>query len=211
MAERAHPDSDGFQSPWSFRLRRGFIPWLSYRPRPYRKELLKRYQWANNLCKGMKVLDAPCGMGWGTSLLRKARERIGIDLSEDAIKDAEARFGNHGRFLQASMEDLPFGDGEFDTVICLEGIEHVPISVGKAFMAEAHRVLRQGGQLLISSPYCQDGSHSGNPYHIHEYQPAEITALISTFFDIQESHEATVEHLTIRYIRAIRRDLAKTA
>lgn len=56
MAERARPDIAGFQpgSPW-------------------REEFMKRYTAADTLVAGKKVLDCPCGVGWGTSLLISAK------------------------------------------------------------------------------------------------------------------------------------------
>lgn len=207
MAERAHPDLQGFKSPWVFRLRRGFIPWLTYEKRPYRSELLKRYKWANRFCKRKKVLDVPCGMGWGTSLLKSASERVGVDLSASAISEARTRFGERINFTAASMAKLPFKEGEFEAIVCLEGIEHVPTDIGRAFIAECWRVLEPGGELLLSSPYCADGNHSGNPFHVHEYQPSEIAELLSDWFEISDTHESQVENLSIRYIRAARRQL----
>ena len=87
-----------------------------------------------------------------------------------------------------------------DVVSCLEGIEHVHVEVGRRFVAEAHRVLRMGGRLLISSPYCRTAVHSGNPFHIHEYQPDEINALINCHFKIENCERRDVDVMTVLYL-----------
>ncbi|CDH43065.1 class I SAM-dependent methyltransferase [Candidatus Contendibacter odensensis] len=203
MAERAHPDEAGFSSPWRFRLRRGIIPWLTYEHRPYLNEFKMRYKWVKKYCSGKDVLDIPCGMGWGTSSLTSAKACTGVDLSEEAIAEARQRYGNKLRFEIASMAALPFEDRSFDVVSCLEGIEHVPQDVGRKFIDEAFRILRSNGTLLISSPYCKNGKHSGNPYHVYEYKPDEITSLVENSFSIIDWFERDVDILTVRYIHAV--------
>ena len=63
-----------------------------------------------------------------------------------------------GRDMYGSRPDvfadgtrLPFGDGCFDAVVCLEVLEHVEDPV--ALLAEVSRVLRAGGQFWLSMPF----------------------------------------------------------
>jgi len=205
MAERAHPDDPGFQDRWRFRLRRGFVPWLTYERSPYRAAFLWRYSWVSQQCVGREVLDVPCGMGWGTSLIRGTRKLIGLDLSPEAIAEANRRYGNIAQFRIGDMGKLDYPEASFDVVSCLEGIEHVPVEVGRKFLAEAERVLRPGGVLLLSSPYCRTMPHSGNAYHIHEYQPDEIRAVVSERFDIENVTTRDVDNLTVLYMRCRRK------
>lgn len=207
MAERAHPDLPGFRDKWNFHLRKGIVPWISIQRSPYREAFLWRYKWVNAYCKGQDVLDIPCGMGWGTSLLKDCRSRTGIDISNEAIVEARQRYGNlQTRFLVGNMEKLELDDYSFDIVVCLEGIEHVAPEVGEAFIAEAARVLRPEGKLFLSSPYCRTKAHSGNPYHIKEYRPDELKALVETHFNFVETIERDVDDLTVSYIQAKRRE-----
>jgi SAM-dependent methyltransferase len=99
------------------------------------------------------------------------------------------------------MARLDFGDSTFDVVACLEGIEHVPVEIGRCFLKESERTLRPGGLLLLSSPYCRTMKHSGNPFHIHEYQPEEIQALVSELFAIENVTTQEVDIMKVLYMR----------
>ena len=69
MAERAHPESPDYRKPY-FRL---------FGKNKYRKQFFETYKFAKPFIHKKVVLDVPCGVGWGTSLLRSARLRVGID------------------------------------------------------------------------------------------------------------------------------------
>lgn len=208
MAERAHPADVNFK-PWSlhFRLRRKLIPWVTLRANPYYAAFKWRYAWVNSTAKGRDILDIPCGMGWGTSLITEARRRVGIDIDESSIKEAIQKYGNRIEFLVSSMGRIPFDSATFDVVVCLEGIEHVPVDVGRAFLSEAHRVLRDGGRLFISSPCHPKKAHSGNPHHIHEYRPDELKAMLLPGFRIEFEKYRTVDALRVCYLECSRTPL----
>src|SRR5262245_42864050 len=98
-------------------------------------------------CKAF--LDAGCGDGRYLAALAPElpARRAGVDLSERILETARARAD--ADFRPASLERLPFADGEFDLVLCSQVIEHVP-DAGRA-VAELHRVLEPGGKLVIST------------------------------------------------------------
>jgi 2-polyprenyl-3-methyl-5-hydroxy-6-metoxy-1,4-benzoquinol methylase len=193
MAERAHPKHFNW-----FRKSRlfGIIPFISFNP--YRKALFWRYKIANKYCDGKIVLDVPCGMGWGTSLLKRARHITGVDISKEAIIEAKKLYPVVASFQVGSMDLLDFKNKSFDVVVCLEGIEHVSEQVGDKFLNECKRVLKNGGLLILSSPYPVKGSHSGNPYHIKEYTVEEIEEkLTSANFKILSKESRQVSEIII--------------
>jgi ubiquinone/menaquinone biosynthesis C-methylase UbiE len=204
MAERAHPDDQAFQDKWHFWRRRGVIPWARKLKNPYREAFFWRYQWVSRVCRDKDVIDIPCGMGWGTSLIRGARSLKGFDISIEAIKEANQRYASHADFSVGNMANLNLQDSSLDIVSCLEGIEHVPKDIARTFLAEAQRVLRKGGLLMISSPFCRTQPHSGNPYHIHEYQPEEIQQILTDYFIIKDVISRDVDNLTILYITCVK-------
>ena len=57
---------------------------------------LKRYEFARPYAEGKDVLDAGCGVGYGTAFLAEtARRAVGVDISRDAIAYARRRYGAH--------------------------------------------------------------------------------------------------------------------
>lgn len=119
---------------------------------------------------GMKVLDAGCGVG-GPALWLAATYGVdvtGVTLSRvqlgRARRYAAKRQLDHlVRFEIADFTRLPYPDHSFDIVWAQESVCHVPANGKQAFLAEAHRVLKPGGQLLmedwfrIDRPYPGDG------------------------------------------------------
>jgi 2-polyprenyl-3-methyl-5-hydroxy-6-metoxy-1,4-benzoquinol methylase len=205
MSERVHPDDPCFHDKVRFRLRRCLIPWIEVKRNPYRAAFFWRYRWVSEHCGGKDVLDVPCGMGWGTSQIRGFRSLSGVDLSDEAIREANHRYGTWAHFQCGDMAKLDFADSSFDVVSCLEGIEHVPVEIGRRFLKESERILRRDGLLLLSSPYCRTMEHSGNPYHVHEYQPEEIEAMLCELFTIENVITRDVDIMTVLYIRCRRR------
>jgi GT2 family glycosyltransferase/SAM-dependent methyltransferase len=140
-----------------------------------------RYLWAAPAVPGKEVLDAGCGVGYGSLLLARAGARrvVGIDASAEAVEDARFRAGSGAEFVEGDIQDLPFAAYSFDVVVCFEAIEHV--DDGERALAELKRVLRPDGVLIISSP--NRGVYPpGNPHHVHEYTAAELRAALSDRF-----------------------------
>lgn len=96
-------------------------------------------------CAGVKaVLDIPTGEGSFTRRLISDYDVTSADV-QDFLKVAG------GTYVRADMtERLPWGDGTFDAVVNIDGIEHIERQFD--FVLECHRVLRPGGHLILSTP-----------------------------------------------------------
>lgn len=165
MAERAHPEDSGFQE--------GSI---------YRENLIKRYTFVNQYTKGKKVLDIPCGVGWGTSLI-DAKEVTGIDIAEEAILYAREHYPGMV-FMLGDMCSIPVPPDSFDIVVCMEGFEHVSKETGVLFLPEVLRILKEDGVLVISCPVLLPGDvHSGNPYHLYEPTAEALHSVLAIGFE----------------------------
>lgn len=198
MAERAHPNHPGFRRRWIFKLqKKRIIPWIQFHRNPYRSAFFWRYGYVAKYCRNKNVLDIPCGMGWGTSLLKGCKTLTGIDTSFEAIEEANYRYGKIAQFHVGSMKELEFRDKSFDLIACLEGIEHVSESTGKLFLKECYRVLKENGEFIVSSPSSISADHSGNPYHLKEYMPEELQALLTPHFNIYNVLKRQVEDLIV--------------
>jgi SAM-dependent methyltransferase len=136
-------------------------------------EHLARYAWATQFASGRRVLDAACGVAYGTAMLAAggAGEVVGIDLDESVIATVSAGAPPGTTFEVADLRKLPFGDDEFGLVVCFEAIEHVPDP--ELVLDELARVLEPGGLLLVSTPN-RDVYTPGNPFHLRELTPNEL-------------------------------------
>ena len=98
-----------------------------------------------------RILDVGCGNGnLFTYLSERKYELTGIDFSANMIMEAEKNC-RHATFMVADAEKLPFEDGSFDIIVCNASFHHYihPDTV----LNEMHRVLKNGGKLLIGDPY----------------------------------------------------------
>jgi SAM-dependent methyltransferase len=138
-----------------------------------------RYVWAAPWVAGKEVLDAGCGVGYGTRLLAEHDpvRLVGVDISAEALTHGPA---DSAELVQADLRELPFSADSFDLVVCFEVIEHV--EGHDRVLDELRRVLRPGGTLLISSPN-RDVYAPGNPHHVHEFLPEELRAALEQRFD----------------------------
>jgi SAM-dependent methyltransferase len=144
-------------------------------------EHLARYLWTSQLGEGRRVLDAGCGLGYGAALLARsgAAEVVGIDIAEEVVEAIGAAAPDGVRFAVADVRELPFEEASFDLIVCFEVIEH--IDGQEQALDELKRVLAPGGLLAISSPN-PDIYVEGNPHHVHELRPDELSQLLGARF-----------------------------
>jgi len=103
--------------------------------------------------KDKKILDIGCATGLLYFLLpdHKSHESYGVDVELDFISVFEERFGaGHGKVCNIEYDKLPFGDSEFDLVICNSILEHTLSP--NLLISEAYRVLKPGGRAVFAVP-----------------------------------------------------------
>ena len=98
-------------------------------------------RWLDALSPGMRVLDAGCGEG---VLVEEYASRLGIEGIDATYSSAGVRHG--------SLTSLPYSDGSFDRALCLDVLEHLSYAEQPVALAELHRILKPGGELLVSVP-----------------------------------------------------------
>jgi SAM-dependent methyltransferase len=97
------------------------------------------------------VLELGCGTGHDAARLADAGYTVtAVDLSGEAIGQAQARFGSTARFMVADVtRRLPFGDGEFDAVMSNVALHMFPDGVTRAVFGEVGRLVRPGGLFVF--------------------------------------------------------------
>jgi SAM-dependent methyltransferase len=103
------------------------------------------------LAPGARLLDAGCGSGRTLEDLVHYGEVHGVELNPEAAAVARAR--GRGEVLVGRLEELPWGEGTFDLITCLDVIEHTPDD--RATLHELRRVCKPGGWLLVTVPAYQ--------------------------------------------------------
>lgn len=106
---------------------------------------------------GATVLDVACGTGIGarvaSRLVGPAGRVVGLDSDEGMLEMARAALSGDGGapivWRHGNALDLPFADGAFAFVLCLEGIQFFPDRA--AGLREMRRVMRPGGTLVAST------------------------------------------------------------
>jgi len=146
-----------------------------------------RYAFALPLARGKRVLDAACGEGYGSAMLATvAGSVIGLDISEQAIAHAGARYGQSSAlsFGCADVAALDaYADGSFDVIVSFETLEH--LQAQEAMLDGFARLLAVGGVLLVSTPDRRNYSDIPgfrNEHHVRELYRHEFEALLTARF-----------------------------
>jgi SAM-dependent methyltransferase len=93
-----------------------------------------------------KILDVPAGHGaLAVHLKNLGFEVFCCDLYTElfSLKEFEIKRGNLD-------EKLPYDDGFFDKIVCIEGLEHIENPANA--IREFARILKTGGELIVSVP-----------------------------------------------------------
>jgi ubiquinone/menaquinone biosynthesis C-methylase UbiE len=105
--------------------------------------------WVCSQARG-RVLELACGTARNLALYTKDIELTAVELSPQMLAIARRRaeeLGHPADLRLADVQALEFADQSFDTVTCTLGFCTIPDT--RTAAAEALRVLRPGGQLLL--------------------------------------------------------------
>ena len=145
------------------------------------------------------VLDYGCGYGYvlGQALTENKRwNYTGIDFSEKFISKLRLNYPK-SRFLVRDIAEVK--DKQFDVVLLLEVLEHIPSDRTLDFLATVKTKLNDTGQLIVSVPLFEDLATNtcpcwscgelGNPNgHVRSYTPDLIQAeLMLSGFTIEKT------------------------
>ena len=162
--------------------------------------VLARYKFAAKMLARKKaIMEVGCGEGIGTMVLAcETRARVtGIDFDQAQIDYATRNLWEpFVRFRPADRERLSFrcldfvagsdGLGQFDGLVSLDVIEHVPHGVEEdRFLGRCRDLLSEGGVAIIgtpndyASPYASQRSQLG---HINLFKPDRYVDTLEQYF-----------------------------
>ncbi len=132
--------------------------------------------------KGKTILDVGCGIGSITlqmAEMNPGSKVTGIDLSDDTMKqcrlNAVAYDMKNAYFKAASVYDMPFGKGEFETVTCFFMLHHLD-DVTRA-LKEIKKILDKEGKVLAIEPLDHHhGTERGIKDWIEHFEEAGFSA-----------------------------------
>ncbi|MBP1911658.1 class I SAM-dependent methyltransferase [Thermococcus stetteri] len=115
----------------------------------------------------IKILDLGCGMGeFATFLSVLGYNVVGVDMDEEQLRLAKILKDENrakAKFINADATRLPFGDKEFNIIICFDVFEHVEDLL--PICTEMRRVLKDDGVVFLRFPNKLKGyeDHVGLP------------------------------------------------
>jgi SAM-dependent methyltransferase len=118
-----------------------------------KRKRLHALDWIDPACEAL--LDVGCNVGALLSDVARdfnPAKLVGVDINRDALETATTRHPEIA-FVHADAWNLPFESETFDTVTCLEVIEHVEAERRADVFREMRRVTRPGGRLIVSTPH----------------------------------------------------------
>jgi SAM-dependent methyltransferase len=141
--------------------------------------------------KGLSILDLPAGNG----LLADALCGMGHNVVCGDINRERPDY----QYVDMAAP-LPFRDGEFDAVTCLEGLEHLVNPV--QLIGELARVTRAGGEIVVSTPNVMSlysrvhQLFTGVPY---QFNPA-LTPVVEPGAAIDRGHIFPLSYYQLRFL-----------
>jgi SAM-dependent methyltransferase len=135
-----------------------YFPFKETRGRHFLERLF-RYLGAQG-ARGLRVLEVGCSSGHITEYLAEqpvVRSVVTFDVDPAFVEIARAKVEELGlgkvervlHLTDAETRPLPFGDGEFDLVLAVGVIEHLPARDRHRYVDEYYRVLAPGGHIAI--------------------------------------------------------------
>jgi 2-polyprenyl-3-methyl-5-hydroxy-6-metoxy-1,4-benzoquinol methylase/glycosyltransferase involved in cell wall biosynthesis len=162
------------------------IPASQYMPLLGYLRIVERYTFAAGFMdKSHKVLEAPCGFGYGAAYFSKICKQVeALDIEKDNIVFAKEAYRHENiNWVNGDVTKLPYNDNEFDIYVSYEVFEHLPVDIAVKHIEEGYRVIKKSGKFIISTPNRETRKHMNNPFHIKEYGFNELQEIVKRYFN----------------------------
>ena len=140
--------------------------------------------------KPAKILDVGCASGFLTSRIAgffPLSESFGVDSYKEAIRFGQKSYPNI-KFRYGDAHKLPFKNGSFDLITCIETLEH--LENPEEAICEMYRCLKNAGYILIGQDtdnllfktiwmiWTKRRGKVWHNSHLHPYSPKRLEKLI---------------------------------
>ncbi len=157
------------------------------------REVGTLFRWLGRNLRGKRLLDVAGGDGyWAGKAIRYGAIAYCLDIARHKLERGR-HLRNAPHLIHGDALRLPFADGSFDAVMSVCAIEHFPD--GKAALGEMARVLRRGGNLVMSADTLTNGAlwpeldagHRRRYHVVRTYDHDDLTAMLEALgFDVLE-------------------------
>lgn len=157
----------------------------------YSRMMLARYLVPGALlCRGLEVLDAGCGLGWGAYLLSRFAARVtAFDRDPAVVEFARSHWpADNIEWLAAdALDEHLLAGRHFDAVTTMETVEHFSPPEAERFLALLASRLKAGGLLAGTSGFPKtreeaERLQAQNPHHAGIFTEEEFLALLRRHF-----------------------------
>jgi SAM-dependent methyltransferase len=132
-----------------------------------------RYEFARSRCEAKDLLELGCGPALGLAYLaRHARRAVGGDCTFSVLRDASTRLAGKLPLYCLDAHHLPFAEQTFDVILFFEALYY--LTSPEQFLKECIRVLKPGGEVLVSLPNCNWPGFNASPYSTRYFSAAEL-------------------------------------
>lgn len=134
-----------------------------------------------DLYQDYPILDLGCGRGeWLELLQREGYAPMGVDLDEGMLQACQAR-GLPARNADAltALRELP--DNSLIAVTGFHIAEHIPFPILQEVVAEAQRVLRPAGLLILETPNAESLVVGTNTFYLDPTHERPLPGLLLSF------------------------------
>jgi SAM-dependent methyltransferase len=139
--------------------------------------LYTRYAFGAGLAEDRDVLEVACGCGPGLGYLAKrARRVLGGDCTASLLARAARHYQGAIPLVQLDAQALPFRSASFGAVLLFEALYY--LGEPRRFVAEAERVLRRPGCLVISTVNREWSDFNPSPLSTRYLSGRELGALL---------------------------------
>jgi len=124
-----------------------------------------------------RVLDVGCGAGASFGVLNTENEIVGLDLSAESGIDRP-----NFHYIAGDGTEMPFGDGQFDAVVCVGVLEHLFPLERVTRMAREIRRVGKGYAIVVPDQWTLIEPHYRLP--LWQFYPDGLKALLAALFPL---------------------------